>query len=74
MPVIKGESGWGEDDDEKKGPRGTRVHKEFDCPDCNANNPCDPPIGPGDEVLCNYCGSSFDVREGSEGKLKFKSK
>jgi hypothetical protein len=75
MPVIGGQADWGEDDDDKKGgPKGSRVFKEFDCPDCSANNPTDPPFGPGDEVMCNYCGSSFDVRGGDEGKFKLKSK
>ena len=64
---------WGDDDDQKKNPQGSKIFKEFDCPDCNANNPVDPPFGPGDEVMCNYCGSSFAVREGLEGKFRLKS-
>ncbi len=46
--------------------------KEFDCPSCNANNPCDPPFGNGDELLCNYCGSEYRVTVTEEGRAKFK--
>jgi ribosomal protein S27E len=48
--------------------------KDFDCPTCNANNPCDPPIGAEDEVLCNYCGSEFMVRVSDGGRLKLKER
>lgn len=62
-----------DDDDTKAGPIGTkRRFKEFDCPDCSANNPTDPAFGNGDEVLCNYCGTSFEVKVGDEGKPKFR--
>ena len=62
-----------DDDDGRKLPEGVNARfKDFDCPDCNANNPCDPPIGTGDEVLCNYCGSSFEVKVTEEGRLKLK--
>lgn len=75
MSNTGGQGGWGDDDDDDKGGhKGSKQFKEFDCPDCSANNPTDPPFGPGDEVMCNYCGSSFDVREGNEGKFKLKSK
>jgi hypothetical protein len=79
MSGIKGANqDWG-DDDEKKGPKGSKIFKEFDCPDCSANNPVDPPFGPGDELMCNYCGSSFEVRgtsasEGEKATFKLKSK
>jgi transcription elongation factor Elf1 len=74
MPIIDGNKDWGDDDDDKKKGGAVKGWKEFDCPDCNANNPSDPPFRVGDEVLCNYCGSSFDVREGQEGKFKLKAK
>ncbi len=63
-----------EDDDEKDASPGGggATFKEFDCPSCNANNPCDPPIGDGDEVLCNYCGSEYRVKVTEEGRPKFK--
>lgn len=65
-----------EDEDEgKKGEPGAGVNakfKEFDCPECNANNPCDPPFGDGDELLCNYCGQSYKVKVSEEGRVKLK--
>jgi hypothetical protein len=70
MPV----DGYEGDDDDRKGePGGTKsTFKEFDCPGCSANNPCDPPFGDGDEVLCNYCGTEYKVKVNDEGRAKFK--
>ena len=63
----------GDDDDEKVPPTGAKTRfGDWDCPDCNANNPADPPIGDGDEILCNYCGTEFKVKVSDEGKAKFK--
>ena len=45
--------------------------KEFDCPDCNANNQCDPPATDGAEILCNYCGTEFLLKI-QDGKVRFK--
>lgn len=45
--------------------------RDFDCPSCNANNPCDPPAIDGSELLCNYCGTEYLVRI-LDGKVKFK--
>ncbi|HEX8818746.1 MAG TPA: hypothetical protein VF794_02370 [Archangium sp.] len=60
-----------EDDDEKdSGPKGSR--KDFDCPDCNANNPTEEPLSDGQEVLCNYCGMEFVVKALDNGRFKFK--
>lgn len=56
-----------EGDDEK--PAGPPT--EFDCPSCNANNPCDG-LRDKDEVLCLFCGCSFEVRLPPGGKLKLK--
>ena len=75
MSMSGGGSDWVDDDDENKelaqgGANST--FKEFDCPSCNANNPCDPPIGNDDEVLCNYCGSEFKLVVSDEGRRKFK--
>ena len=42
--------------------------------DDNANNPADPPFGDGDEILCNYCGSEYEVRVNDEGRAKFREK
>jgi hypothetical protein len=49
----------------------TKKAKEFDCPECNANNPCEA-IGTGDEVLCNYCGGEFKVFVTESGRVKLK--
>lgn len=64
-----------EDDDHNKAEAGTGTDakfKEFDCPSCNANNPCDPPFGDGDELLCNYCGQDYKVKVTEEGRAKLK--
>lgn len=63
------------DDDEDKKEKASGAaskFKEFDCPSCNANNPCDPPFGDGDELLCNYCGTEFLVKVTEEGRAKFR--
>jgi len=59
------------DEDEKdSGNKGGR--KDFDCPDCNANNPLEEALTDGQEVLCNYCGCSFLVKVGDNGRFKFR--
>ena len=63
---------YDEDDDDKVLLPGQMKFKEFDCPGCDANNPVDPPIGNGDEVLCNYCGCDYSVLITDELKLKLK--
>jgi len=63
------------DDDDKKSEAAVGSNskfKEFDCPSCNANNPCDPPFGDGDELLCNYCGQEYKVKVTEEGRAKLK--
>lgn len=61
------------DDEDKGGRGGPKIKfKEFDCPSCNANNPCDPPFAHGDELLCNYCGSEYQVHVGSDGRPKLR--
>ena len=59
-----------DDDDNKKG-AGGQTWKEFDCPGCNANNPCDPPFSEGDQISCNYCGMDWDVKL-RDGKLRLR--
>lgn len=64
-----------EDDDDNKelATAGAKSKfKDFDCPDCNANNPADPYFGDGDELLCNYCGSGFVAKVNDDGRLKLK--
>ncbi len=64
---------YDDDDDDKQLLPGQMKFKEFECPGCDANNPCDPPVGTGDEVLCNYCGCDFKVLVTDELKLKLKA-
>ena len=62
-----------DDDDDKVLLPGQMKFKEFDCPGCDANNPVDPPVGNGDEVLCNYCGCDFSVTVTDELRLKLRA-
>jgi transcription elongation factor Elf1 len=50
----------------------TKRRKDFDCPECNANNPYDEGFGPGDEVRCFYCGMEYKVELTQEGKWRFR--
>ena len=59
------------DDDEGGGGRKSSFN-DFDCPSCSANNPTADPFAPGDEVLCNYCGTEFRVKISDEGRLQLK--
>ncbi len=59
------------DDDEEAG-EGRRTWTDFDCPDCNANNPIDEPFGHGDEVRCFYCGAGFNVMVSEGGRLRLR--
>lgn len=45
---------------------------EFDCPECNANNPWSDGFGDGGEVQCHYCSCDFKVTFQEGGKLKFR--
>lgn len=67
--------GAGEDENDKEMSQlsAGRRWKEFDCPECNANNPVDDTFGDEDEVQCHYCGSEFKARVSDEGRLKLKS-
>jgi hypothetical protein len=46
---------------------------DFDCPDCNANNPYDDGFGDGDEIRCYYCGQEFRVDVSDSGRLRLKA-
>ncbi|QSQ27821.1 hypothetical protein JY651_24250 [Pyxidicoccus parkwayensis] len=61
-----------DDDDKDMKASGGGKFKEFDCPDCHANNPVHEPFGDQDEVRCNYCGTEFRVMLSAEGRVKFK--
>ena len=70
MPVDLNQS---DEEDADQRAEGTKSRfKEFECPDCSANNPCDPPFGQGDELICNYCGSQFVAKVSDAGKLKLR--
>ena len=60
------------DDDAQTQEGRKKVYKEFNCPECDANNPYDDGFRAGDEVRCFYCGSGFKVIEDVNNKLKFK--
>ncbi|MGI5862738.1 MAG: hypothetical protein ACOX6T_11870 [Myxococcales bacterium] len=61
---------YSHDDDDHKGD--TKRRKDFDCPECNANNPYDDGFAPGDEIRCFYCGMEFKVELTGEGRWKFR--
>jgi hypothetical protein len=76
MPFDKG-MGDDETEDEKDGDLlaasgSRRRFKEFECPDCAANNPVDDGFGNGDEIICNYCGTEFRVVVDDDARLKLK--
>ena len=50
-----------------------RRFQDFDCPDCNANNPYDDGIGDGEEIRCFYCGQEYRVTVTDAGRLKLKA-
>jgi hypothetical protein len=63
-----------DDDDIQTGDEGrTRRFGDFDCPDCNANNPHDDGFGDGDEVRCYYCGQEFRALVSDQGRLRLKA-
>ncbi|MBL9039722.1 MAG: hypothetical protein JNG84_14490 [Archangium sp.] len=62
-----------DDDKPKKGAGDGTLLKDFDCPECNAHNPCDEKIDKrGVDIRCNYCGIEFKVTLTDEGRFKFK--
>jgi transcription elongation factor Elf1 len=65
----------GHDDDEAEAHQEARTRRfgDFDCPDCNANNPHDDSFGDGEEVRCYYCGQEYRVQVSDEGRLRLKA-
>jgi hypothetical protein len=63
----------GYDEDDDRGGDGARRFKDFDCPDCAANNPYDDGFGDGDEVRCYYCGQEFRAAVSDAGRLKLRA-
>jgi hypothetical protein len=69
MPI----DAYDEDDDLQPEDLGrARRFQDFDCPDCNANNPYDDSFGDGDEIRCYYCGQEFRVEVNDSGKLRLR--
>jgi hypothetical protein len=71
MPI---DPGYDDDDDgapENEGRR--RRFGDFDCPDCNANNPYDDRFGDGDEIRCYYCGQEFRAEVNDSGRLRLRA-
>ncbi len=62
---------YGGDEDEKLGEL-KKVFDEFDCPECDANNPYGDGFRAGDDVRCYYCGSIFQVRVDDSDKLRLR--
>ncbi len=51
----------------------TKIFTEFDCPNCDANNPYDDGFKHGDEIRCYYCGTMYKVKvSDSSGKMKLR--
>ena len=69
---MSGASSWDDDDDKKGDGSKEKVRFEFDCASCNANNPWPDGYKDKDEVICHYCGTSFEARFTDEGRVKFK--
>lgn len=57
------------DYDDEDGKKEKKVWKDFDCPECDANNPHDG-FSVGDEVRCFYCGMLYKVKSNEDGKLR----
>jgi hypothetical protein len=70
MPV---DPGYDEDDDATDSGGQARRFKDFDCPDCAANNPYDDGFGDGEEVRCFYCGQDFRAQVTDAGRLKLRA-
>ena len=64
-------SSYDPDDDDQQADLKKKRY-DWDCPSCNANNPVDPAIADGDELICNYCGTTFLAKFTDDGRVKFK--
>lgn len=53
----------------KRSPK--RRWTDFECPGCSAQNVSEP-FGPDDEIMCQYCSTSYSVRVTEGGKLQLK--
>lgn len=60
-------------DDEPSEVKERKRFKEYECPECSANNPMDDGIYEGDEVHCFYCGIPLQATT-KDGRLKMVTK
>ncbi len=60
------------DESDETEKNGEKRLTEFDCPQCNANNPYGDGFGVGDEIRCYYCGCEFKVVDIQGRKLKLR--
>jgi transcription elongation factor Elf1 len=60
---------YDDDDDAPTLKPGAEQFFEFDCPECEANNPWPDGFKNKEDVQCHYCGMSFEARVSDEGKL-----
>ena len=60
-----------DDDDKELLAASKKKFQDWDCPDCNANNLLEE-LTSGEELLCNYCGTTFRATITDEGKLKLR--
>ena len=56
----------------RRGCSGTRAITEFDCLDCDANNPWPDGVSDGEELRCHYCGAEFMASIKGARKLKLR--
>jgi hypothetical protein len=63
----------GDDGDGRRRAAGSPL-SEWDCPGCDANNPCDERVFEKQvvELRCGYCGESFAVKRTEAGELSFR--
>ncbi len=55
--------------DQRENRRGSGLRfTEFECPECDANNPYDDGFEVGDEIACFYCGVPLVVHAGERGE------
>lgn len=62
-----------DDDGEERRVRiGSVRFKEFDCLACDANNPMDDGFGNNDEIFCQFCGATYQVKVTEDGTMKLR--
>ncbi|AKU91213.1 hypothetical protein [Vulgatibacter incomptus] len=59
-------------DDEGSSRGGDSRFFEFDCPDCDANNPIGDGFRHGEYVQCGYCGVELRARVNGDGRLELR--